>query len=131
MQESHWLNNAAYQEHGIDKVWRENGEKMAETNWDTGISIGWYSGGKIYSKSQIIKSKNLKMEAGNQFPEIHATTWYENGQKMSETNSLSSGIHQETEWHKNGQKKRDEAFKNGRMIITEWDENGNIISESN
>jgi hypothetical protein len=63
-----------------------------------------------------------------------STNWYENGQKKSEVSfkdGKPSGLL--TEWYKNGQKERESDHKDGKLngLITEWYENGQKKMEWN
>ena len=60
-----------------------------------------------------------------------STSWYENGQKMSEGNYKNGELNGRfTEWYKNGQKKYEGNLKDGKLegLWTEWWENGEIVS---
>ena len=55
------------------------------------------------------------------------TSWYENGQKMSECSYKDGELHGLlTEWYRNGQKEFEGTWKDGGLdgLVTKWDHNG-------
>ena len=83
--------------------------------------------------SKFMLDNNIATEEEN-YKDGKVTTWYENGQIMSEVNYKDGKEDGKvTTWHENGQKRLEGNYKDGKVDgkLTWWDENGQIEGEGN
>jgi antitoxin component YwqK of YwqJK toxin-antitoxin module len=115
-----------YKLHGECSAFNEEGKKINVGTYESGVlgkyaNYGYHANGNLNFEINLIRVdlENWKGEWRNG----KAITWYENGQKQTETNYVDDVIVGNTiEWHENGHKKSFESIEGGGY--TTWYENG-------
>ena len=92
---------------GISTKWYESGNKLSETNLDTGELMAWYDSGQKQAKQTRENNVTTLVE------------WYESGQKKSESvekyiNNIQHGT--QVFWGKNGNKLKTENTVNNKLV---------------